>query len=297
MGITLEFLDRLRDNGLLEKGNKILDIGSSNLYQVQLEHVRDFISHYLPTKSGSEVEKFASRIVEGSSYDADKGGSNGAFAGELLDCCGINYTSLDIAVGYKTKIFDLNRDRLPKTLRGAFDAVLNIGTTEHVLNQYNSFQVIHDATRVGGCIVHQLPTAGFTDHGYFIYTGRLLFDLVGYNGYEIVDIWYDGPVGEDDLYTSVRAYKTLFPKLVELAAASPVRVPNCALTVIMRKTKDAPFVACLETSTGVGEIPLKVRSNYSYSAGFGAKVRAAASAVAPDALVKWLGRLKGFRKH
>ena len=36
--------------------------------------------------------------------------------------------------------------------------------TEHVLNQYNSFKVIHEETRPGGCMRHQLPASGFPDY-------------------------------------------------------------------------------------------------------------------------------------
>ena len=292
MGISFSLLDRLRGGGFLKKRSKVLDIGSSNLYRAGFEQLRDFILHYRPAKIGSDLDVFASRLAEGSSYNADKGGVNEAFAGELLDYCGIDYLSFDIAAGYRTEIFDLNRQQLRKVQHGTFDTVLNIGTTEHVLNQYNSFEVIHDATKVGGYIVHQLPAAGFTDHGYFVYTGRLLFDLAGYNGYEIADIWYEGPVGEDDLYASVRSYKTYFPKLTNLADAAPLKIPNWGLTIVMCKMKPGRFLACLETSTAVGDIPAKVRGAY----------RAPPNNLVPmlstgrGAFAKWFGRLKHLRR-
>lgn len=131
-----------------------------------------------------------------------------------------------------------------------------------MLNQFNSFEAIHDAARTGGHIIHQLPVAGFTDHAYFVYTGRFFFDLAGYNGYDIVDLWYDGPTDNDDLLTSVRSYKTYFPKLEPLAEKDRIDIPNCALTIIYRKTKTAPFNACLETSTSVGNIPDEVHRSY-----------------------------------
>lgn len=266
MGITFGLLDRLRSGGMFAgAGVKVLDIGSSNLYQAQFEQVRDFVLHFRPAEPKGELAAFAARIAKGSGYDPVKGGLNESFVGELLERCGIGYLSFDIAEGYRTEVLDLNRERLPKHRSGAFDVVLNIGTTEHVLNQYNSFEVIHDAARVGGYMVHQLPVAGFTDHGYFLYTGRMFFDLAGFNKYEVVDLWYDGPAGNDDLFTSVRAYQGYFPKLAALNDPS-VAIPNCALTIILRKTRDTPFTACLETSTSVGQIPSKVRLAYAASA-------------------------------
>ncbi len=262
MGISFALLEQLREKGMLEKGWKVLDIGSSNLYNAPPNQISRFISHYTVDASQADTQAFAERLAKGSSYDAVTGGANNSFAGELLDYCGVKYLSFDIADGYKTEIFDLNRQVLPEKHRGAFDLVINCGTTEHVLNQYNSFEVIHDAARVGGLILHQLPVAGFTDHAYFVYTGRFFFDLAGYNGYEIADVWYDGPSNSDDLLTSVRSYKSYFPKLEPLAKRERIDIPNCAISIIYRKTSAASFNACLETSTSVGDIPSGVQRSY-----------------------------------
>jgi len=260
LGIAFALLDRLRGDGLFRPGTRVLDIGSSNLYSAHPDSIKAFIAAFRPVDAESAT--LADKLAAGSAYSPGTGGANNAFAGELLEHCGVSYLAFDIAKGFNTRVFDLNRETLPQTDCGKFDAVLNIGTTEHVLNQYNSFEVIHDACKVGGFIVHQLPAAGFTDHAYFIYTGRLFFDLAGYNGYEIVDVWYDGPTGEDDLYTSVRAYSSYFPPLAELARSQPLGIPNCALTIVYCKKTPAPFKACLEMSTSVGEIPTDVHSAY-----------------------------------
>lgn len=279
MGISFGFLEKLRAGGLLQVGSRVLDIGSSNLYDAQAGQLLDFVSHYAPMRSDAKAGIFAERLARGSAYDPATGGLNEAFAGELLNYCGINYLSFDIAAGYKTEIFDLNRQKLPNKYRSAFDVVINCGTTEHVLNQYNSFEVIHDAARVGGHIVHSLPVAGFTDHAYFVYTGRMFFDLAGYNGYEIVDLCYDGVTNSDDLLKSVRSYKSYFPKLADLATQDPIKIPNCSLTIIYRKTKSAPFKACLETSTSVGAIPADVHSSYQADGQAAAAEAAAANTV------------------
>src|SRR5580693_10425559 len=60
---------------------------------------------------------------------------------------------------------DLNRGRVPRHLRGAFDLVVNGGTTEHVANQMNAFRIIHHLARVGGVMYHELPAGGLVDHG------------------------------------------------------------------------------------------------------------------------------------
>ncbi|MDA0226402.1 MAG: hypothetical protein O2975_09865, partial [Proteobacteria bacterium] len=91
--------------------------------------------------------------------------------------------------------------------------MLNFGTTQHILNQYNSFKVIHDATRLGGFIHHSLPGVGYSDHGYITYTARCFFDIAGYNEYEVVDFWMDGPGGANDMLRGVRSYSGYFPAL------------------------------------------------------------------------------------
>jgi hypothetical protein len=283
-------LERLHGHGLFESGSRVLDIGTSNLYQADFEQVRDFILHYCPARPKPELEAFAARIASGSVYDTIKGGLNESFLGELLDYCGMKYVSFDIASAYKTTIFDLNKDELDETHRGSFDVVLNIGTTEHILNQYNCFKVVHEAAKAGGFIVHQLPVSGFTDHGYFIYTGRMFFDLAGYNEYEIIDLWYrQGLIKEDDLYTSLRNYKMYFPKVAELSDADFVGVPNYTLMIILRKKKDAPFVANLETSTSVDRNPPAVQDTCLPRA----LVKTAAVAPGrPTKLTSWFRRLR-----
>lgn len=263
MGITLSLMKELRNRGVLTRsGLRVLDIGSSNLYLADTQGVIEYVRGFTGEQTSTSLNEFAARIAKGSAYDPVKGGLNESFAGELIERCGMGYLSMDIARGYKTEILDLNRENLPRRHRGAFDVVLNIGTTEHVLNQYNSFKVVHEAARTGGLMVHQLPVAGFTDHGYYVYTGRMFFDLAGNNQYEIVDLWYESASSDDDLYLSTRSYANAFPVLAQLAAPAPVNVPNYLLTIIYRKAIDAPFLGALEVSTSVGEIPGAVRSAY-----------------------------------
>lgn len=267
MGITMGLMKQLRERNVLSRsGLKVLDIGSSNLYQAKTQEIVDYVTAFGGSESPASLDEFAQRLARGSAYDSVKGGLNESFAGELIERCGMSYLSMDIAKGYKTEIFDLNHEDLPAHHQGAYDVVMNIGTTEHVFNQYNSFKVAHEAAHVGSHMVHQLPASGYTDHGYYMYAGRFFFELAAYNKYEITDVWYDGPAGEDDLYLSLRRYAALNPVvLAKLSAAEPVMIPNYMITVIYRKTRDLAFAGTLETSTSVGDIPMSVSSAYAAS--------------------------------
>lgn len=261
MGITLALLNEMKRRELLPRsGLRVLDIGSSNLYQADAAGVAAFVRSY--QAGAGDLAAFAERMAKGSAYDAVKGGTNEAFVGELLERCGMQYLSFDIARGYRTQVFDLNREDLPRRHRGAYDVVLNIGTTEHVLNQYNSFKVIHEATRTGGCMVHQLPVSGFTDHGYFVYTGRMLFDLAAYNQYQVAAVWHEGPAGDDDVFQWTQSFAATTAPLGPLGLPSAARIPNYLLTVAFRKLHDQAFRAALDTSTSVGEVPLSVQTAY-----------------------------------
>lgn len=286
MGITFGLLEQLRSRGVFESSAcKVLDIGSSNLYSASEDQVKSFVRQFSAVKDDAELSVFAARIARGSGYDPVKGGLNESFVGELLERCGMTYHAFDIAKGYGTTIFDLNQERITDRWRGSFDAVLNIGTTEHVVNQFNSFEVIHDAVRSGGYMVHQLPVSGFSDHGYFVYTGRMFFELASFNQYDIVDLWYDGPAGHDELMSSVRSYKSYFPKLASVPEFS-LPIPNVALTIIYRKTRDAPFAACLETSTSVGGVDAGVKLAYAARA-----ISKVARVVRRGSLAQWVSRV------
>lgn len=246
MGITLKKIDDIRRTGLLPKGASVLDIGSSNLYSASEQDIRAFLWHYDAVAENVCI----GRLSAGSAYGPN-GIANAAFVGELIEMAGMRYLSLDIANGHRTLIFDLNSQSLSRKHVGAFDLVLNFGTTEHVINQLNSFRVIHDATMPGGHIVHELPSVGFIDHGYFCYTPRFLFDLAAYNEYEVVDFAYQGPAPGNPINDIVRDYATFFPALEHSLPAEGVEPLNVASHVIYRKVKDTPFRLPLETSTSV----------------------------------------------
>ena len=272
MGITFTQIELMKQYGLFGNGKiSVLDVGSSNLYSATARGVSDFlVSFGVPISS--EVDEFSQRLASGSFYDPIKGGINGAFVGELLEKAGMKYHAIDIADGYATTIIDLNHEPTPTKFVGAFDLVLNFGTTEHLLNQYNAFGVVHDSTKVGGHIVHQLPCVGFSNHGFFTYTPRCMFDLAGYNQYELVEFWFGGPEGNNDLFRPVSNNLSRFPKLSNTLATrqngqagakvAELYLPDISLTVIYKKIKDRPFVGALDTSTSVGAVPSSVTSRY-----------------------------------
>ena len=272
MGISLAVIDKLQELGLFGGGRtSVLDIGSSNLYSASADGIQRFLAaHGVPISP--EVTAFAEKLARGSTYDPVSGGVNNSFVGELFEKAGMKYDAIDIADGYGTTILDLNHTPAPPHFVGAFDLVLNFGTTEHLLNQYNAFRVMHDSTKVGGYIVNSLPAVGYSDHGYITYTPRFFFDLAGYNEYELVGFWFEGPGGNNDLYAPIRNYQTYFPNLASTLSdreitetgrkVAALEIPDVGILVVYRKVKSRPFMGAIETSTSVGNVPASVTASY-----------------------------------
>lgn len=271
MGVTMLMVEKLAGLGLFRDAKAILDIGSSNLYSAEPQQISAFIESGR-TESNSSDAEFAQRLSAGSLYDASSGGTNASFLGELIERAGMRYDAIDIADGYKTTLLDLNHQDAPKNFINAFDVTINSGTTEHILNQYNAFKVIHDSTRVGGYIVHAVPCSGYSNHGYVTYTSRCFFDLAGYNGYEVVDFAFESPGGANDLYQPLKDYASYFPHLedtYERRGNDPIgrkiaemQILDLSLTIVLRKVKDAPFMGAIERSTSVGLVPESILALY-----------------------------------
>jgi 2-polyprenyl-3-methyl-5-hydroxy-6-metoxy-1,4-benzoquinol methylase len=85
--------------------------------------------------------------------------------------------------------FDLNHERIPDKLKEHFDFVTNCGTTEHVFNQANCFEVMHDLTKLNGIMAHSVPFAGYDNHGLFKYTIKFFTRIAKANHYDCLDAW------------------------------------------------------------------------------------------------------------
>ena len=272
MGISFQMIQKMQELKLMpEKHTAVLDIGSSNLYSASKDEILQFLSSRGITKT-TQLSSFAERLATDSLYEHGGNSKNTSFVGELFEKAGFKYDAIDIADGNKTTILDLNHESAPTDFVGAYDLVLNFGTTEHLLNQYNAFKVIHDATKVGGYIVNQLPSVGFSDHGYFTYTPRCMFDMAGYNNYEVAGFWFEGPAGENDLYAPLKNYLTYFPNLSQPISEkevteqgkliSELHLPDIAITIIYKKVKEKAFLGALERSTSVGDVPSLISEGY-----------------------------------
>jgi hypothetical protein len=263
MGLTMPSLRSLEEAGLLAGGRtRMLDFGPQNLYTSTPAEVLGFLRKYARDPDDPRLPELAEDFSV-RSYSKDP--ATLTYFSELLALTNFDYQAIDIFAAPKTRIVDLNFERLPRDLRGRFDLVMNFGTAEHVFNQFGVFRALHEAARVGGHIYNQLPVAGFINHGYYTYHPRFFGDLAAANGYSILKMQYTG-AGEATHLDAEPPPNAPDPgpfraTLATLHARAPV-VANAVLDVLYRKERDTPFRLRLETTSTLGLPAKRVAKTY-----------------------------------
>lgn len=228
MGIGMQDVEYLSARGCLDDpGTRVLDIGSQCVLGATKAAILSFVAKHGAKIDSQALDKEAERVAY---FSTPRPGERTSYLSELFAVTPITYRSYDVCAALETTIFDLNRDAVPRADQKQFDVVLNCGTTEHVVNQLNCFRVMHDTTKVGGWMLHQLPASGYAEHGYFCYHELFFRDVAAANAYEIADLWF-----------------SMSGQRIKRPDDAPGRDVN--INVLMRKTKDAPFSLWLELAT------------------------------------------------
>lgn len=235
MGISVTLLSRilhLHEQGLLPPGASIMELGAQQLYCRRKEaFLRTFIAKMAARNPAVKLDQFS---------DAElRTLADGGFMSTLVKACGMQYAAIDIFEGDGTIVFDLNREVPAPNMLNRYDLVTNFGTTEHVINQYLSLKTIHEITRPGGLIYHQLPLSGYYTHGYFSYTPLLFSQLAQANQYDVVLEAYSKGLRADS------------PDFMVKNGYPDRECYDFGIEFILRKTTDAPFRVPLETSTSL----------------------------------------------
>jgi hypothetical protein len=234
MGLGNVFLNdliELKQKGALDGGRRVMEIGAQQISDSLMiapgltEAYRLFGCTSPPLLVPVGAENFNAQAP-----------SSAAFWSAL----GFQRSAIDVE-GDAIRL-DLNRGRTPRNLRGAFDLVVNAGTTEHVANQMNAFRVIHHLVRVGGVMYHELPAGGLIDHGLVGYQPKFFNMLAKINGYEA-------------LYVRFTAWGP--SKIPEyLRKSNPYggdSVIDCSLRVALRKLHNLPFVCPFDAGDDADE--------------------------------------------
>jgi hypothetical protein len=157
--------------------------------------------------------------------------SSGSTRG-LYEALGIEYNCLDTDGKHGALTMDLNFDVVPEGHKGQYGLTTNFGTTEHLINQLNAFKIMHDFTKAGGLMFHDVPFHGHVNHGFFNYQPCFFESLARFNSYEILGLWLQ-------LSRAMPSMIPWEPRLMDHLVLPPKG--RCVITVLLRKMNDLEF--------------------------------------------------------
>lgn len=215
---VLALYRQLKAAGVFDGITEVMELGAQNVWCPQSELVKSLFKAFdKPEPSAEMLSRFAN--WKGSGL-------------ELYTALGFNYRCVDLDPQFNSIPLDLNFDPCPPEHAGKYGFVTNHGTSEHILNQYNVFKVMHDFTKPGGYMLHAVPFTVHLEHGYFNYQPNFFESLGKYNAYEVYGIW----VGPDwQLASFIPWQPTLLDYLVLNAKTTHL------LVALLQKKYDKPF--------------------------------------------------------
>lgn len=216
MGITRESFElyaRLVEKDLINFSNiNVLELGAQNIHF----HDHTFISNFLIRIRRSDIDPTAV-------YGGMTGKEFHHLLGHRYNC--IDFDDLNGQVSPLR--WDLNTKKCPTEYRNTIDIITNFGTSEHLLNQSNCFELCHDLLKVGGIMINVIPYAR-PDHGFFNYNPSFFKTLAESNGYEILGLHLSPDIGGWEL-KKLTPFNGIIPDGSEY------------LHCVFRKTKDQSF--------------------------------------------------------
>src|SRR5271166_1959132 len=132
---VLELYRQLKIRGALDGISEVMELGSQDFWCPQSNLVRALCAAFGCPAPGPEllntnnVQQQPARL--------------------LYEALGIKYHCVDVDGRVGTLVLDLNFDSTPEQHRGKYGLVTNHGTSEHLLNQFNVFKMMHDFARPG----------------------------------------------------------------------------------------------------------------------------------------------------
>jgi Methyltransferase domain len=90
-----------------------------------------------------------------------------------------------------------------------FDLVTNLGTLEHCFDQASGFRNMHNLTKVGGYMLHCLPSQGLVNHAFYNYHPRIISELAIANSYETHQIFFTADFTPKRVSYSIENFQTL----------------------------------------------------------------------------------------
>ena len=216
MGFSSHILLELNQRGVAT-GAEVGDCGSQDFAASEIVQVNKFL-HSLHGAEPFAVDKITP-------------------AADVFRRAGYRYTCFDVDYREGTIYLDFHRFKFPREFYGKFDVTLNGGTSEHLIAPHGLMFFMHQATKVGGLMFHQVPVFGMGNHGLNNLTPKFWHQLATYNGYEIVSAQVDSINPKDiDSNNFYGEHLSYFRNLKEFDA------PSAMMSVIFRKVHARCFI-------------------------------------------------------
>jgi hypothetical protein len=239
--IILASLLDLKQRGKLDGASNVIEVGAQQLSNAFLQDSAGLDAIY--QIFGKERPSFGNSIKEGYISGLEHLSESNPSSRIFWKSLGFSYSSIEFD-GHRDSIaVDLNRDSVPKRMRGVFDLLINAGTTEHVANQDNAFKVMHDLVKKGGIMMHELPAGGMMNHGLVNYNMKFFWHLCRENNYEVLALkmssWGANPVPQN-IIDNNKAFHG------DGNFIDAPEVHDFMITAALRKTSEDPFVTVMD---------------------------------------------------
>src|SRR6266446_802566 len=234
----IELYRQLKLQGVLEGLTDVMELGSQDFWCPQKNLIRALFAAFNRPEPDPELltTSFASQKP----------------ARLLYEALGIVYNCVDVDGRTGTLVLDLKSDEAPEEHWGKYGLVTNHGTSEHIMNQYNVFKMMHEFVKPEGVMVHAVPFTVHLEHGFFNYQPNFFEALARYNSYETLGIW----VGPDWQLASFVPWDPALLDFLTLNAKT-----THLLVVAQRKMYDKEFCVPFQ-EIYEDMVPDDVRSRY-----------------------------------
>ena len=182
----IELLGQLKRQGYLDGTLSIAEVGAQQLANSFLDARDEIAATGKLFGAESPCPLPGPRPTSIAHGDLEHLAEDAPYARPFWSWLGFDYAAIDIDGSPGSIALDLNFDRVPSEAAGKYALVTNFGTTEHVANQLNAFNVIHDLVAPKGLMVHRLPMQGMLNHGVINYNPKFFWILAHANAYRMI---------------------------------------------------------------------------------------------------------------
>lgn len=175
MNIVNQFLLELHRSGVFLDKSSVIELGSKDVWDTPFG-----LDEFMRSLGKQMTYQLLVRHIENSRLSA-------SILWEALGFC--EYKCIDVDGAHDALNFDLNHIIFSQyDYTNTFDVVTNFGTSEHVFNQLTVFENIHNLCKVGGVMIHSLPSQKYISHGLYNYQPDFFHHLAIANKYTVVNV-------------------------------------------------------------------------------------------------------------